>query len=27
MQAIIFPTTHNPDYLYGLASHIWMGDG
>lgn len=26
MQAILFPTTHNSDYLYGLASHIWMGD-
>lgn len=26
MQAILFPTTHNRDYLYGLASHIWVGD-
>ncbi len=27
MQAILFPTTHNSDYRFGLASHIWMGDG
>jgi hypothetical protein len=26
-QALLFPTTRNHDHLYGLASHLWIGDG
>ena len=26
-QALLFPTTRNHGHLYGLASHLWIGDG